>query len=733
MAAFRILRIQLRDVRRHASLDVALAPGLTIVKGPNEAGKSTLADAIELGLTPPGSAQAAQLRTWGRPADAVPSIVIDFIVDAPPEADPPAQAVAPAAVGGHTGRISRTFGPAGVATSLSVDGATITDPAAVDARLIELTGLTSADLFRGTAFVQHAQLNGISTDPRIRDRLAASITAADRRTADAKASLTASLADLNGRGEGAPGRLGVAEAAVTRSATLVAAADASLERLAADRTTALDADAAQAAAATGLAERRDLLEQARKAERLVAERDAATERANRYAQAISTAQELAGLATSHPSKEPLPILRQTVGRLVTVDARINELKRLLAGEVQVDFEATAPRPTWRLPTMIGILAILAGIGLAVAGVLVAGLTVLLGVGVGVALIGAGLVVFARRRRSAAFGEDRKKQMADVQIDRRLRGRSQLENELKEAESDFAQQLHGISQPDMATAQAELAAEEAHMARIAELTAQLERLVGRDAVETFPASRDAALAAAAGRTTDLAKLAEVAREDGARVRLEGEVGQAEIALQAARQSAATARAAADANPVDGEQAAGEAERLAVWQAQLDTLRRSARIQAEALRAIERAEAATTALTTRYVERRVNATIGRMTGGRYRRVAINDSSLAVRVFSADRNDWVAVDALSDGTAEQVLLAARIGLLGYVTGGQLPPLILDDPFAGYDDARATRSVDLLRELAAGQQIIYLTASSRFDPAGDTVVELAGPTALDGAGGPP
>ena len=66
---------------------------------------------------------------------------------------------------------------------------------------------------------------------------------------------------------------------------------------------------------------------------------------------------------------------------------------------------------------------------------------------------------------------------------------------------------------------------------------------------------------------------------------------------------------------------------------------------------------------------------------------------------------IEAVSDGTAEQVLLAARIGLVGFVTGGQLPPLILDDPFAGYDDVRATRSFDLLRQLASGQQIIYLT----------------------------
>jgi hypothetical protein len=718
---------------------VALAPGLTIVKGPNEAGKSTLADAIELGLTPAAGISAEELRTWGRPADAQPTITIDFNVDGPPAGDASGPGSAggrdpePAAPAAQTGRLNRTFGPNGVSTSLSVGGATITDPAAVDARLAELTGLTSAAMFRGTAFVQHGQLNGLSSDATIRDRLAASITAADRQTAAAKANLAAALVDLNGPAEGVPGRLGVAEAAVTRSATLAESADASLERLAADRAAAVAADTAQVAAAGSVTQRKDLLEQARKAERLASERDAATERASRYSQAITIAHELAGLATSHPSKEPLPILRQTVGRLVSVDARINELKRLLAGEVQVDFETTAPEPTWRLPTIVGVLAILAGIGLAVAGLLVAGLTFLVGVGIGVALIGAGLIVFARRRRTAAYSDERKKQLADVQIDRRLRGRSQLENELKEAEADYAQQLQGISQPDMATAQAELAAEEAHVARIADLTAQLERLVGRDAVETFPTSRDAALAAAASRTADLDKLPEAAREDGARVRLEGELSESEAALETARQGAATARAAADANPVDADQAAGEAERLSVWQAQLGTLQRRARITAEALHAIERAEASTTALTSRYVERRVNASIGRMTNGRYRRVAIDDGTLAVRVFSTERNDWVPVEGLSDGTSEQVLLAARIGLLGFVTGGQLPPLILDDPFAGYDDARTARSIDLLRELAQGQQIVYLTASNRFDASGDTVVELTAPTPVDGAGGPP
>jgi AAA domain len=729
MAAFRISRIQLRNVRRHAALDLALAPGLTVVKGPNEAGKSTLAEAIELGLTPPDGRTATDLRTWGAPADAAPSVTIDFSVDPP---DSPADGPA-AAASIRTGQVSRVFGPGAVATTLTVDGVAITDPAAIDARLVELTGLPSAAFFRGTAFVQHAELTGISADSTIRQRLSASITAADRRTADARATITANLADLQNRGEHSLGRLGVAEAAVGRSATLVESADASLATLTADRARAVEAETAQTAAATHLAERREMLEQAVRAEKLTAERDAATDRANRYAEAITVARDLATLATTHPSNEPLPILRQTVGRLTTLDSRITELKHLLEGEVQVDYEATAPEQASRLPAILGLLAIVAGIGLAAAGVLVSGLTVLLGVGLGFALIGAGLVLFSRRRRSAVSSEDREKQLADVQIDRRLRGRSQLENELRESQSDFDQQLHGIGHPDLATAQGELAQEEAHVARIEELTAKLEGLVGRDAVETFPASRDLALTAAANRTADLSRLAEEARGEGARPRLETEVTGSEAGLETARQAAAAARAAAEANPVDADKAAGEAERLAVWQAQLARIQRRVRVHEAALKGIERAEAATTALTTRYVERRINATIGRMTSGRYRRVAIDDGSFAIRVFAADRNDWVPIEAVSDGTAEQVLLAARIGLLGFVTGGQLPPLLLDDPFATYDDARAARSFELLRELAAGQQILYLTSSNRFDQGGQAIVELPGPTTVDTAGGPP
>ena len=47
----RITRLQARDIGRHRDLDIELAPGVTVVRGPNEAGKSTIQRIIELALT----------------------------------------------------------------------------------------------------------------------------------------------------------------------------------------------------------------------------------------------------------------------------------------------------------------------------------------------------------------------------------------------------------------------------------------------------------------------------------------------------------------------------------------------------------------------------------------------------------------------------------------------------------------------------------------------------------
>ena len=206
-----------------------------------------------------------------------------------------------------------------------------------------------------------------------------------------------------------------------------------------------------------------------------------------------------------------------------------------------------------------------------------------------------------------------------------------------------------------------------------------------------------------------------------------VRDSESALERSRDDEAGARARVEANTVDAEQVAGQAERLADWREQLAALERRVRVYAATLDAIVRAEQATMRTATRFLEKRMVLDIARITGGRYRRVRVDDRSLAIEVFAPEKADWVDVSTLSQGTLDQVYLAARLGLVRLVTGDRRPPLVFDDPFVTFDDARAARAVEMLHELNADFQVIYLTTSERYDAAADRVVVLEGPTATD------
>lgn len=714
----RISRLQLRDVKRYRDLQIDLAPGLTIVRGPNEAGKSTIVQAIELGLTGavgPAHPDLDGLRSWDADPAARPTVKLDFTDD--PDLDHPER----------SGRIEKAFGAGGTA-SLTLDGETTTDPARVDELLAGLTGIPTPAFFRSTALVGHGELEDLDRDDAtLRERLAASISAADRGTATAVRELERVLADLNVRGERDPGRLRIAEEAVSRSRTVVEAGEAALARLAADREALGVAEVARGAAAATLAGRKDLLEQARRSEILTVEQAAASERFERYAEAVRVGEELDALHESHPSTDPLPVLRQRVAQLGTLDAKITELGAMLSGEIQVSFEALTPAPTWRPVAILAFVAVLAGVGLAVASQAVADMAVLGPVGLGVAGLGALLALIGIRQRRVALDIRRHDHLEDVEIDRRLRGRSQMEAELRHAEAEALALLAGLGLADLAAAEDLLAREEAHVSAIEQLNARLEGLVGREPLETLPAIRDAASRDAEQKAAELDTLAAEAREPGASERFGSEVKTAEAELEAARDAEAKARAQVEANPVDADQVAGEAERLGVWREQLAALQRRARVHEAALGGIERATAATMERATRYLEKRMVEDVERITDGRYRRVRIDDESLDIRLVAPEKGDWVDVRHLSDGVLAQVYLAARLGLIRHATGDRRPPIVLDDPFVSFDDVRAARAFALLRDLTRDHQVIYLTSTDRYDAAADAVVELPGPTAVD------
>src|SRR6187551_3565176 len=137
-----ITRLRLTDFRRHATLDVELKPGLNIVRGPNEAGKSTIQRAVEVGLfrRPTfASAELDDLRSWQRP-EADPTVELEF------------------EHGGQRGSLKKVFAGQRGSVEMAWSGQTVTDPAAVETQIAALTGLPSEKFLRATASVHHAEL-----------------------------------------------------------------------------------------------------------------------------------------------------------------------------------------------------------------------------------------------------------------------------------------------------------------------------------------------------------------------------------------------------------------------------------------------------------------------------------------------------------------------------------------------------------------------------------------------
>jgi recombinational DNA repair ATPase RecF len=716
----RIRRLQVRDLRRYRELDIDLAPGVTVVRGPNEAGKSTIQRAIELALTRRVTSSAADLETlrpWDAGPDARPWVALEF------EQEEEDGRLA-------TGTVEKWFGGQKGTVDLVYDGQRVTDPALADQVLAELSGVPTEAFFRSTASVRHHELSDLARDEAaLRDRLQASISGADRGTGRAKKKLERAIFELTTKGDKNPGRLKQAEAAVARSADSVEKGELALDQLERDRDTLSTAREGRRTAERHLSERRAMLEKARQAERLEAERAAARERYDRFREAVDVATELDHLAQSHPSPNPLPVLRQAVERLRALDTRMRELRAALAGEIDVNFEV-APEPTWRPISRWGIIAVILGAIVGVGGFVADTLNVVdlgmppLYVGGALALIGLILVGVATWLRR---GSQMRQELRDVEIDRRLRGRSEMEAELRQAEADTEQQLGTLGLEDLAAADDLLGREEAHVARIEQLSAQLDGLVGKEPRETLPRQRDAAALEIEQKTSALEALGPIAKEPRARERLEVEVRDQEAALDRARDDEANARARVEANTVDAEQVAAHAEQLAVWRDQLALLQRKNRVLEATLRAIERAETTTMKTATRYLEGHMVRDVSTVTGGRYRRVRVDDKSLDIDVLAPERGDWVPVSLLSQGTLDLVYLTARLGLVRLVTGDRRPPLVFDDPFVTLDDDRATRALALLTRVADDFQIIYLTTSDRYDAAAHAVVELPGPATVD------
>lgn len=100
---------------------------------------------------------------------------------------------------------------------------------------------------------------------------------------------------------------------------------------------------------------------------------------------------------------------------------------------------------------------------------------------------------------------------------------------------------------------------------------------------------------------------------------------------------------------------------------------------------------------------------MTKGRYRRIGTDDQ-LTVRVEVPEISEMPAIGQLSGGTAEQAWLAVRLAAVRLLEEGrETLPLFLDEPFAQFDEERTAASLEWLKRNAGNRQIFLFTCRNR------------------------
>jgi DNA repair exonuclease SbcCD ATPase subunit len=226
--------------------------------------------------------------------------------------------------------------------------------------------------------------------------------------------------------------------------------------------------------------------------------------------------------------------------------------------------------------------------------------------------------------------------------------------------------------------------------------------------------------------------EAPAEPGVSLRsLHDERAELEQRLHAAEQRCAAAAATLRASESHVADIAALDDRTVEAEAEVARLEAFQRAIELAKATVERRTKESHEVFARRLEDYAASTFATITGGRYTEIAVDPTTLEVRVRAPETREIVTLDRLSAGTRDQAYLVVRLAMVRMFSEGlETPPFLLDDPVAFWDEARIARLLPLLVDAASRMQTVIFTASEALAVAakahGASVIALHADRAL-------
>ncbi len=702
-----IRRVHVRLFRKLVDQVLECGPGLNVIRGRNDAGKSTLHLAFSAAFFRLAPSEIQSYGPWGeeRPGE----ITVEF------EAD------------GHVYGLHKDFRSRKVSLVCD-DEMTWETPKEVERRIGEVLGLPSLSLFRATAHISQWELAAVQKEQQeIGTRLSRIMTGGDTDAGRVLETLDKYIRRMEvglhhpARTPGPLKRDGDRIASLLAEQQRLAGEVAAIEQAAAQRDrlasriAKLEAQVEDDAALLDANRRLHALDGQVTALSAGAERaKALVERIEKAAVELEAAEADPALAAAPPDADVLTHLQEAAMRV-----------RMLASLPGIDDATRDGGRAGLTPSNSRIVS--AGLALGALASAVLGAILLWGHeapwGVGALVLAAALVAAAavargREQAAALEAEVRSRRQRDQQVQAEARRR-----QAREAAEEVGRLLAALRAPSVEEAIARHTRYLEAMRKRDLAKRVLDGLLGgraREAVteEYQRTLLDLAAARAQRDDPDLA----LRRVDAAafqHLHVEAEKRKKELAQAQAELQRLEGRLSGRSPHEDLARVEEELEeiraRFALTQRQAEVLKLTREVLFEAHRhTIVPGKVKLEELASEYLRT--------LSGGTYDRLSVDEHTLTPRVWVGPPKEWadVAAREIGSGAVDQCYLALRLGLVDLLCTERRPPLFLDDPFLAYDEERQAAAMSLLQVLARDRQIFLFTCRGVYDPYADHLLVL-------------